>query len=194
MGDLINKGNITGELVEVKIRDGASLLELVNVILQHLHKSPFDVVYIVGGSCDITSKVKINSVKRIVYNWRDKAALGKHLLKSLSIANEALSKDFPASKVVCQLIASDLKRVVTYGTINLDDQNEVEEAVWKFNTEVFRINKETGTISPSLHHQVHRFCKGKRRAYYHHLQDGLHLSDYLKGKWADEFVTVMSHN
>ena len=71
---------------------------------------------------------------------------------------------------------------------------EPREAVWSFNTAVFKINKERQVVSPSLHHQVHRFCKGRRRAYYHHLQDGLHLTDYLKNKWADEFTTVMAHN
>ena len=96
--------------------------------------------------------------------------------------------------VVCPLIASELCRVVTHGATTQEDQIEVEEAVWKYNSEVFRINKDRHTVSPSLHHQVHRYCKGRRRAYYHHLSDGIHLTDYLKGKWAAEFVQIVSES
>ena len=160
--------------------------------VKHLHKNPFDVVYIAGGACDITFKNK--ATKRIVFAW-GKGDLEKHLLDVLNKANRRMYDDFPASKVVfCPLIASELSKVVNYGTTTQENQHDVEDAIWEFNSTIFKINKERGTVSPSLHHQVHRFCKGKRKNYYHHLGDGIHLSDYLKGKWADEFATVMAHN
>ena len=193
LGDLLKTRNKSGELFDLIVREGATLFDLVEVAVKHLHKNPFDVVYIVGGACDITFKEK--KTKRIIYTWGKGSALMAHLLDTLVKANDRLLKEFPASKVVfCPLIASELIRVVNFGQVTEEDQHAVEEAVWEFNSTVFRINKERKTISPSLQHQVHRFCKGKRRNYYHHLEDGIHLTEYLRGKWADKFATVLAHN
>ena len=193
LGDLIKIRNKTGEPFDILVRDGATLFDLVEVADKHLQKNPFDIVYIAGGACDITFKEK--STGKIIYAWGRRGELGMHLLGTLNRAIKKLSKDFPASKVIfCPLIASELRRVVNSGNITHEDQGEVENAVWEFNSTVFKINKEKSLISPSLHHQVHRFCKGKKRNYYHHLVDGIHLTDYLKNKWADEFVNVMAHN
>ena len=70
--------------------------------------------------------------------------------------------------------------------VTQEDQDVVEDAVWEFNSQV--------TYCPALQHQVHRFCKGSRRTYYHHLHDGLHLSEDLKIKWANQFLKAMAHN
>ena len=193
LGDLLLPRNMTGEPADVLVREGATLFDMVEVAAKHLHKNPFDVVYIAGGACDITFKDK--KTGKIVYAWGRGNALNLHLLDTLNKASEKLSRDYPASRVVfCPLIASELSRVVNSGTVTTEDQTAVEDAIWDFNTALFKFNKEHKVVSPSLHHQVHRFCKGKKKSYYHHLEDGIHLTDYLKTKWADEFATVMAHN
>ena len=107
----------------------------------------------------------------------------------LKEADSRVKKYFPASTVVfCQLIGSELKRVVNAHAVSEDQQNQVNRAVWEFNTHIFSINAERGSFSPSLHSQVHRVCKGKKRNYYHHLHDGIHLTEELKIKWAEQFL------
>ena len=193
LGDLIKSRNASGEPFDILVREGATLFNLVEATASHLQKCPFDIVYVVGGACDITFKEKRTG--RIIYAWGEGKALENHLLSSLKNADKKLSRDFPASKVIfCPLIASELARVVNHGTPSQEDQAAVERAVWEFNSTLFKINKDKNLISPSLHHQVHRFCKGRKRNYYHHLEDGIHPNEYLKAKWADEFTTVMAHN
>ena len=193
LADLINEINTMGELVEVRIRDGATLRALADLAEIHLKGSPFDVIYIVGGFCNLTYKGR--ATKLISYEWGDGLDLQNHLVDELQQADTRLKKNFPASKVVfCSLIASVLNKVVNAHATTDENQLTVENAVWKFNETVFIINKSRRTISPSLHHQVHRFCKGRRRAYYHHLADGLHPTEELKKKWASEFIRVMAHN
>ena len=183
--DLI-KGLNSAEKFALRAVDGATLGELINVAADYLSKHPFDVIYVAGGACNITTKN--SKTKRISYNWGRGAELQEHLVHELSSADTKLKKEFPASKVVfCPLIACDLSKVITEGSTTEEDQQVVEEAVWEFNSNVFKINKARGTVSPALHHQVHRFCKKKKRAYYH-------LTGYLKQKWAEEFVRVMAHN
>ena len=191
--DMIERINTTGEVVDISIREGDSFDELVEVAISYLQGHPFDVIYLMGGACDITRKDRRSG--RITYEWGNSLALENHLIASLMRADTRLKKDFPASKVVfCPLIASELTRVVNSGVATDTNQRTVEDAVWSFNTKVFKLNSNRNTVSPAIHHQVHRYCKGRRRAYYHHLRDGLHPNEELKEKWANEFVKVMAQN
>ena len=49
-------------------------------------------------------------------------------------------------------------------------------------------------FAPSLHRTVHRSKNGRKKSYYEHLRDGIHLGDYLKEKWAEEFVKAAKNN
>ena len=190
---LVNGLNVSGEYMEIEEHKGASFESLVLTAESFLPTHPFDVVYITGGVNDITTKDK--STGRISYEWGVDKSLEIHMITNLVEADLRLRDRFPASKVVfCPLIGSDLSRVVNGHNTTLEDQEEVDNMVWEYNTHIFRINKERGTVCPALHHQVHRFCKGKRRTYYHHLGDGIHLTGFLRDKWAKQFVTVMAHN
>ena len=191
--DLIEKGNDTGELVDISVRDGDTFDELMEGVMSYLNKNPFDVIYLAGGVCDITTKNRIT--KEITYEWGNTSDLQVHLLRCLERADGRLKKYFPASTVVfCPLIASELAKVVKSGSTTDRNQQTVEDAIWEFNSEVFKLNKARNTSSPALHHQVHRYCKGRRRAYYHHLGDGLHPNGHLKEKWAKEFIRVIARN
>ena len=193
LGDLVRESKELKEHFEVKICRGASLGELADETTSHLQRCPFDVVYIAGGVCDITSKNQLSN--KISYDWINGEDLSKHLKGSLNKADEKMKKYFPASKVVfCTLLGSELKRVVNAHPTNDKQQEDVNKAVWDFNCEVFRINKERDTFSPSLHSQVHRVCKGKKRNYYQHLHDGIHPSKFILEKWADQFVKAVAHN
>ena len=155
--------------------------------MDHLKRCPFDVVYIAGGACDITRKDSHS--KRISYVWGDGDDLKVHLLGVLKEADERIRKYFPASKVVfCSLVGSELSRIVNAYAVSVEQQLQMNRAIWEFNTNIFRINSERGTFAPSLHSQVHRMCKGKERNYYHHLHDGIHLTEELKIKWAEQFL------
>ena len=50
--DRINQG----EYMECRVYNGATLHQLSKKASKHLHRYPFDVVYIMGGVCDITRK------------------------------------------------------------------------------------------------------------------------------------------
>ena len=179
IGDLIKKKGVQNELIEFRMRKGASLGELADTATTHLGKCPFDVVYIAGRVCDITSKN--HDTGAISFDWVEGESLTSHLTGALSRANDNRKKHLPASKLVfCPLIGCDLKRIINCHAISEKQQEMVDNSLWEFNSKVFRINEENAAFSPSLHQTVHRVCKGKKRNYYHHLGDGLHLSHFLK--------------
>ena len=189
----ISKINDTSEYIEIDDRKGATLAQLIEIAEDYLPLHPFDVLYVAGGANDITTKDRITH--QISFNWGNGQDLSEHLISTVSKALSFFLKTFPASKIIfCPLIGSDLSRVVTAHTVTQENQRTVDNEVWDFNAEIFRMNQQKGYFSPSLHHTVHRFCKGKRHDYYHHLHDGIHLSDPLKNKWAAQFVSAMARN
>ena len=193
IGDLVKAKGGYNEIIEFRMRKGANLDRMADVAIGHLSKCPFDIVYVAGGACDITSKNMETGA--ISFDWKDEDSLRSHLLGALIGANDRRKKYLPASRIIfCSLIGCELKRVVNCHEVSEDQQAMVDNAVWDFNSKVFRINEENSTFSPSLHQSVHRLCKGKKRNYYHHLDDGLHLTDFLKNKWADQFIKAMAHN
>ena len=189
----IQRLNKSGECFDLQAYKGATFRDLIGIAEGYLPKHDFDVIYIAGGANDITYKDKKTNM--IHYRWGSGEDLKTHLVSILHEADKKLTKNFPASRIVfCPLVGSELERVVNAHPIEPSDQEAVEEAVWEFNTQVFKINNRRGMRCPSLHHQVHRFCKGKRGAYYFHLVDGLHLNEDLKTKWAKSFLKAMAHN
>ena len=193
VGDKILELNKSQEYFELRPYRGAVFEDLVETALGYLKNHQLDVVYIAGGVNNITLKDQKN--KLIHYQWGAGEELADHLVKILKWADGALSTSYPASRVVfCPLVGCELSRVVSAHPTTDDEQKAVDEAVWAFNELVFEINRRRNTYCPPLHHQVHRFCKGKKRVYYHHLADGIHLTCLLKTKWAQNFVHAMAQN
>ena len=181
------------EFIGVWRKPGATFEELVGLAANHLDNYPFDVVYVIGGVNNIT--VKDEHTGKISFEWHPAERLIDHLTSILKEANERMTKGYPASKVVfCTLVGSQLSRIVDSHQTTDHQQTVVNEAVFDFNEEVFRINKQKGTFSPSLHRTIHRAKKGKRKSYYEHLSDGIHLQDHIKEKWADEIVKAATCN
>ena len=56
--DRVDRLNSTGEYMEINEYKGATLEELIGIAEKYLPLHPFDVVYIVGGVNDITTKNK----------------------------------------------------------------------------------------------------------------------------------------
>ena len=181
------------EYVGIWKESGATLERLVELAGNHLKSYPYDPVYIVGGVNNITTKNKITG--EISFKWDPPELLIQYMLNLLSTLDKHVSKEFPASKIIfCPLVGSELRRVVTEHWVAPNQQDAVNEAVFTFNEETFKINKRKQTFSPSLHRSVHRSKNGKRKSYYDHLEDGLHLTEELKDKWAHKIVKSAALN
>ena len=133
-------------------------------------------MYIVGGVNNITTKNQLTGM--ISFEWSPPELLIQYLSVELHRLDVWLTKEFPASKIIfCSLIGSDPKRVVNSHQVNPLQQEAVNAAVFQFNEEVFSLDRKIEeTYSPSLHRTVHRAKNGKKKSYYEHLSDGIHLS------------------
>ena len=102
--DIVNQS----EYLEIRERKGANLHQLSRLASAHLTKYPFDVVYIIGGACDITSKDA--HTKLISFHWSPPERIGAHLLNSLKEEDKHMLTNHPAATVVfCPLVGVDLQ-------------------------------------------------------------------------------------
>ena len=178
------------EYIGVWQHKGGTIRDLAAHAETHLKNYPFDIAYIAGGACDVTSKDRVTN--KIFFPWSPPSRLGKHLCATVKELDAAFAKSFPASKVIfCPLVGTDLSRVVTAHTITDDQQAAVDDAMFELNEEIFRINLNRGNFAPALHRTIHR---SRKKSYYEHLSDGLHLTDYIKDKWVTAFVKAASAN
>ena len=188
----VNKIN-RGEYLEVRVYKGATLHQLAKMASKHLNSYPFDVVYVAGGTCNITDKDSVTS--KISFNWKKQEDLQTHIMKEVEGVYDFLAKSHPASRVVvCPIVGIDLGRVVNEHEVDLNHQEWVDTTVFEVNTELFHINKIKKVFSPPLHRTIHRSVGGIRKSHYHHLADGVHLSDEQRESWARWFVAATGKN
>ena len=181
------------EYIRVWKQGGSTLDYLTQLAKFHLKSYPFDVIYLAGEVNDITTKNKATG--KISFGWNPPEKLILHLVDEPKRVDMELAKEFPASKIVfCTLVGSHLERVVTGHPTTLLQQEAVNEAVFSFNGEVFKINERRDTFSPSLHKTFHRSKKGRKNSHYDNLADGIHLNDYMKDKWTEEFHKAALRN
>ena len=181
------------EYLEIRVAKGASLHHLSRKASAHLDKYPFDVVYIAGGACDITTKNHETNLISFLWDPPDKVEF--HLLEVLNLEDRHMSKSHPAAKVIfCPLVGIDLSKAVSGHLTHASQQEAVDKAVFSFNTQIFKIGKRREVFLPSLHNSIHRSIRGSRRCYYDHLQDGLHPDEGLRQKWAEDFVKAIGRN
>ena len=182
-----------GEYLGIREFKGATLRQLTNKASKHLERYLFDVTYVAGCVCNITSKAE--ATDRISFEWDPPEGVVEHLKWTLKKADEFMKEHHPAARVVfCPLVGVELQRVVNGHAVSEDQQRAVDEEIFEFNTNVFEVNKKRDTFSPSLHRSVHRSARGVRKSYYHYLADGLHLPEELKDKWAAEIVKATKNN
>ena len=171
---------------------GAGIIEVVDRADVYMKSYPFDVAYIVAGVNDITNKDR--STGRISFRWGSEDALANYLTETRKNSYNQLTKDHPGAKFVfCPLVGLALHKSVRDST--LEQQEMVDNAVWRSNIELHRMRDEHSFYFPYLASPVHRVENSKHKSYYHHLsKDGLHLTESINESWAKQFVKAFERN
>ena len=171
---------------------GAKLGEVINKADIYLDSFPFDVVYIIAGVNDITTKDK--NTNSIDFLWRSEDELAGHLIDTMKAGHAQLKKDHPGAGITfCPLIGLDLQKAAPHCT--LEQQAMVDNSVWRFNIELCKLRDSHKFFFPFLAAPVHRIENGQHKSYYHHLgNDGLHLSSKMNQVWAKQLVKAFDRN
>ena len=176
---------------------GAKLQQLIALAANHLKSHPRDVIYILGGACNLTTKDKASKV--VSFNWDTPEKLSSHLWAYSEFGLQWLAQHHPAATVVmCPLTGSYLPKMLP---LQAEKQPIIDVAVRDFNKNVIGINRRAEVAMPWLHKYVHKTRHGQDKDYYlvlpnnqPALPDGLHPSQELLNFWARDFVTCFAKN
>ena len=188
MDSILKAKNVNKLPVDMLFFDGGDIEDLYRESVNYCRWRPFDIVFIVGGICNITSKDR--ATKKISFEWQDTDLLLNHLLKEIQNGEKHFYTEMPASKVVfCRLVGADLKKVLRKHAEN--EQFVYDEAIYKLNENIFKMNIEKQLYAPDMATPVHRKSNNKNISHYHHLgNDGIHLSEDLCEKWVKKMLVT----
>ena len=185
---LVNELNKSGKAIEPWVFDGATIQDLAKEAEYYAQNAPFDLIFIVGGICNITTKDKLT--KMISFDWTDAVSLASHLISTMEKAEEFLYQNYPASTFIfCPIPGANLNNVLKKQA-DLE-QDILNEAIWIYNEELFQRNIHKNVYAPNFADPVHRMINGVRRNFLQHLgKDGIHLSEDLKKKWIKKMIKL----
>ena len=185
---IVNSMNSTGKPIEPWLFEGATIEDLTVEAEYNAQKAPFDIIYIAGGICNVTSKDR--QTKKISFTWRNSIELASHLVNTMDSSEKYLFKEHPASTFIfCPLLGADLERVLKKPAAR--EQIILDEAIWIFNEEVFQRNSMKKVYAPNFADPVYREIRKVKKTFLHHLgDDGIHLSEELQRKWAKKIVKL----
>ena len=184
--DELNRINTEGLPVEPWVFNSAKIADLVKEARNYGRTRPYDLMFIEGGICDITTKN--HSTNKITFDWDDHKKLSSHVIHEMDKVEMEFKKDLPASNlIVCNIIGADLEKDLKRHTDY--EQYVMDEAIFEINDYVFKRNIEKGFWAPDMASPVHRETNGTRKCFYNHMAtDGLHLGEGLKLKWAKKLL------
>ena len=185
---LVGKANKTDKIIEPWLFEGATIEDLAREAEYYAGMAPFDVIFIAGGICNITTKDK--QTKKIDFKWSDSIDLATSLINTMDKAEDFLHKSRPATTFIfCPLLGANLEAAMKKPA--LAEQIILDEAIWIFNEEVFQRNSMKNAYAPNFADPVYRKIKGIKRTFLNHLHDdGIHLSDGLKEIWVRKILKL----
>ena len=187
----IKKRNANHVSFNIEQYKGATMGRIYEKVDIYLDSFPFDVVYLCVGVNNITVKDRVTN--QISFTWKTEDDLANHLIGHRDKYLELLKKDHPGAIVVfCPLIGLELCRVMQGSTE--EQQVIVNKAIWRYNVALNKLKEELNFYFPYLAAPVHRMENGQHKSYYHHLPDGLHLSEGINKKWAAQFIKAFDRN
>ena len=172
--------------MEPWIFKGATIEGLTHEAINYSSSRPFDLLFIVGGICNITSKDW--NTGKISFDWDDSDILSKHIIDTMEREEKRFKRKRPASNIIfCNMVGANLTNVLQRKAEK--EQLVMDEAIYKINDHIFRNNIEKGYWAPDMATPVHRMMNGQMKSFYHHLSsDGIHLSQELRKKWAKKIL------
>ena len=105
-------------------------------------------------------------------------------------AEDYLYKEHPASTLIfCPFLGENLSKILKKPT--MIEQEILNKAIWIYNKEIFRKSILKEVYVPNFAEPVHRQINGVKKTFLDHLDnDGIHLSDSLRVKWAKKRVKL----
>ena len=181
----LNIINTERKPVEPFFFNGATIKNLVHEAINYGRTRPFDLMFVVGGICNITDKDRNTGKISFILDTPEK--LSNHIINIMEDEDKRFKKELPASKLIfCRMVGANLENVLKRQAET--EQLVMDEAIYQINEYIFRKNIDKELWAPDMATPVHRI-NGKMKSNYEHLsRDGIHLSQELKKSGAKKLL------
>lgn len=181
--------------VKVLSFKGKGILDAVQMAISKLIWWAPKIIVILNGLCDLTQKDKASkrvslryqSVEEAVLNHTESMDHARHYLYVQLIES-------PCQLVFAHVVGMDLMK---YNKENgqSDQQAMLDESITAINIAVNRFNEQHDAVAPWLARDIHRNVGGRKITRYQKLsEDGVHLTEVIKEKWAVEILSALRKN
>lgn len=182
--DLLNsEGSIN---IKVLVKKGRGIAELIRDTSKDLIWMAPSQIYVLAGICDITALDRENmtvslqedTIETLVGKVEGSMDAARHHLSIMLIEK-------PYKLIFCPTVGMDMAK---YNRIEdrHTQQDLLDEMVVCMNHTIIAFNKTNKVLTPWINKDIHHNKKGGRKTtrYYKLADDGLHLSDEIREKWA----------
>ena len=185
----------SGFRIRFNIQGGATLQQLLGNAKSVINSKPCELVYILGGICSITEKIRgeislpFETADQIYDQTKD-------LLRALITSLDGYDS---TPVILCQMVGVDLKmannsrspapvKTRKRGKVH-PKQNILNSAIIKLNDYIKLLNSERGNETPELASVIHKHHGGDQgwRHNYNRLRDGVHPTETTRKFWAKRF-------
>lgn len=191
----IDQLSISPFSIKVMIYSGKGIIEAVRSAKAAISWRAPSILIIQNGICDVTKldrstrlvSLAHNSYLPLVQEYKESMDIASHFIKILLDGMEC-------KVVFAHIVGMDMAKWNNQPYPH-PQQELLDSAIHNINIEINCFNSERNAVTPWLARDVHHNNKGRHRTRYNRLaEDGVHLSDYLKPRWALEFVSAITKN
>lgn len=181
--------------IKVVSYSGKGIIDAVRSAKEIIAWRAPSIILILNGLCDVTHLDRGSRMVSLAHNTCP--MLVQDYLESMDIASHFIRILLDGTK--CQVVFAQIVGMDMAKWNNLPHphhhQDLLDTAIHAINIEINCFNAGRDAVTPWLARDVHHNNKGRWRSRYNRLaEDGVHLSDYLKPRWAAEIVSAIIKN
>ncbi|CAG2213378.1 unnamed protein product [Mytilus edulis] len=189
-----------------KLFPGKTIGQITDLASQQLPKSGKKLLYVVGGICNLTTKLNSDAsstYEEVVYQASPSVLFDYHFQMQSG-------KDLLAHKdcvpIYCTVPTMSLQ---SWNEIRLNQrktsylqfennypqmQEELNNTINLVNQKIVQFNNHNGYLTPNIHQCINKCKRGKYWYYYNRFVDGVHPEDSVVDIWAHQINSAIIEN
>ena len=191
--------------IHVSVNPGSGLTRSAERTKQWIVNNKPDLIIIMSGICDITSKDNISKTIRLKYNTV--AEVTETVMRSIRQTYDLIQHigEFTVSfstitgleladtnnKDRRKMTDNEYRHHSTHTKLTHPQQKTLDEAVIEINRRITAFNETNNTPTTWMAEIVHPYLRGRHRHYYSRLADGCHPSNNTRRRWAHQIVRTI---
>lgn len=180
---------------------GAGIYDAVHRAANTIKYEKWSQIYLLAGICSITIKDRVSKIVSL----REENPVTSMCHLKLEVTHSLdfvslLTGEHNVKCVMAPITGIDLRtynKGLTISRVNSIDAQQVilNDLITEFNKYIVSVNKANNVVTPWVSRFVHKRTRDNMSHLYHNLAgDGCHLTDDLRGLWADALSTAVIGN